>query len=267
MFGLNWSWLGAEEADRDRDGIPDYKDRCPQHAEDLDGFDDDDGCPDDDNDRDGVKDIFDARPDEPEDFDGYQDSDGVFEIDNDGDRIPDLKDRCPNQAEDFDGVADLDGCPETDADGDGVADMSDKCPESAEVANGIEDEDGCPDKVGTLKPSILRGVVWDGVEVAPTPLSFVRLRDLVEQLKSTPGTAFEIRVHPNLAIGEPSAMIRLAASRGVYLREFFAGAGLDASRIVVTSGTGIDESLLNPGEKVVGTAIAEIIPLRASGSR
>ena len=52
-----------------------------------------------------------------------------------------------------------------------------------------------------------------------------------------------------------------------YLREFFAGAGLDASRIVISSGTGIDESLLDPGEKVVGTAIAEIIPLRASGSR
>ena len=267
VFGFTYSWLGPEDADRDGDGIPDYRDRCPTLAEDPDNFEDEDGCPDNDNDRDGVKDAFDARPDEPEDFDGYQDSDGVFEIDNDGDGIADIDDQCPNQAEDFDQVADADGCPETDADNDGVPDMSDRCPEEAEVRNGIDDEDGCPDRIATTKATVLRGVVWDGAEAAPTQLSFVRLRELAEQVKSTPGTAFEIKVHPNPAIGDPAAMIRLASTRADYLRDFFRKEGVDGSQIVVSSGSGIDPALLNEGETIVGTSIAEIIPLSASGSR
>jgi hypothetical protein len=267
VFGFTYSWLGPEDTDRDGDGIPDFRDRCPTQAEDRDSFEDDDGCPDLDNDRDGVKDAFDARPDEPEDFDGYQDSDGVFDIDNDGDGIADIYDKCPNEGEDFDGVADVDGCPETDADNDGVSDMADKCPEEAEVRNGIDDEDGCPDKVATSRTGVLRGVVWDGAELAPTKVSFVRLKEIAEQVKSTPGLGFEIKVHPNPAIGDPAQMQQLAAKRADYLRGYFKDAGVNVSRIVVSSGTGIDPSLLNPGETIVGTSIGEIIPLSASGSR
>jgi hypothetical protein len=40
--------------DRDGDGIPDSTDRCPRQAEDRDGFEDSDGCPDADNDSAGV---------------------------------------------------------------------------------------------------------------------------------------------------------------------------------------------------------------------
>jgi hypothetical protein len=48
--------------DRDRDGIPDDADRCPDLAEDRDGFEDADGCPEADNDQDGVVDAEDACP-------------------------------------------------------------------------------------------------------------------------------------------------------------------------------------------------------------
>jgi hypothetical protein len=37
----------AERVDEDRDGIPDVRDTCPTAAEDTDGFDDEDGCPED----------------------------------------------------------------------------------------------------------------------------------------------------------------------------------------------------------------------------
>lgn len=40
--------------DIDQDGIRDQYDSCPTEAEDRDGFQDDDGCPDPDNDQDGV---------------------------------------------------------------------------------------------------------------------------------------------------------------------------------------------------------------------
>jgi outer membrane protein OmpA-like peptidoglycan-associated protein len=50
--------------DSDHDGIPNGKDRCPDQAEDYDGFEDDDGCPEADNDHDGVLDDDDECPDQ-----------------------------------------------------------------------------------------------------------------------------------------------------------------------------------------------------------
>ena len=62
--------------DRDKDGIPDNLDKCPDDPEDKDGFEDDDGCPDPDNDKDGILDKNDACPNEPETVNGVDDEDG-----------------------------------------------------------------------------------------------------------------------------------------------------------------------------------------------
>jgi hypothetical protein len=133
--------------DRDRDGVPDSEDACPQEPEDIDGFQDQDGCPDLDNDQDGIADRVDAAPNLPEDFDGFEDEDGRPDLDNDLDGIPDAVDQCPMQPEDYDGFEDQDGCPDVflDADGDGIEDAQDNCPQEAEDIDGFEDEDGCPD--------------------------------------------------------------------------------------------------------------------------
>ena len=74
--------LPSASIDTDGDGIPDAEDRCPTAAEDKDGFEDEDGCPDPDNDRDG---------------------------------IPDTEDKCPLEAEVINGVNDDDGCPDKGA--------------------------------------------------------------------------------------------------------------------------------------------------------
>jgi len=66
-------------SDRDFDGVPDKRDKCPSDPEDKDGFADYDGCP---------------------------------EIDMDKDTIPDEKDRCPTLAEVVNGLKDEDGCPD-----------------------------------------------------------------------------------------------------------------------------------------------------------
>jgi OmpA-OmpF porin, OOP family len=105
--------------DRDGDGISDADDQCPNEAEDRDGFEDSDGCPDPDNDGDGIPDEEDSCPLVPEDFDGDEDEDG-----------------CPEKPSD----------PEGDQDGDGIKNDVDECPEQAETFNGFEDEDGCPDE-------------------------------------------------------------------------------------------------------------------------
>src|SRR5690606_9837973 len=87
----------------------DVLDACVLQAEDRDGFQDEDGCPEPDNDLDGVPDALDACPNEPEDPDGHDDADGCPDLDNDGDSVPDTADQCPNTP----GQADQEpiGCP------------------------------------------------------------------------------------------------------------------------------------------------------------
>ncbi len=136
----------GDHGDRDGDGLADRADRCPDDAEDRDGFEDADGCPDLDDDADGVPDAADGAPRDPEDRDGFEDADGVPDPDDDRDGIPDPDDRCPRAAEVVNGVDDQDGCPDVaDRDGDGVADDRDTCPDEGEDLDQFEDADGCPD--------------------------------------------------------------------------------------------------------------------------
>jgi outer membrane protein OmpA-like peptidoglycan-associated protein len=60
--------------DSDQDGVLDKDDDCPTEVEDLDAFEDEDGCPEPDNDQDGVPDERDECPDLPEEPGG--DGDG-----------------------------------------------------------------------------------------------------------------------------------------------------------------------------------------------
>ncbi len=135
---------GLAIIDADQDGLADTVDLCPAAPEDLDGFQDSDGCPDADNDADQVPDPEDRCPDAPEDRDGYEDADGCPELDNDQDDIPDKRDLCPDAPEDKDGNGDDDGCPDDD-DKDGVPDSMDLCPGGQEDRDGFEDSDGCAD--------------------------------------------------------------------------------------------------------------------------
>jgi OmpA-OmpF porin, OOP family len=135
-----------EKRDRDGDGIDDAADQCPTDKEDIDGFEDADGCPDPDNDLDGIPDAQDKCPNQAEDQDGFEDRDGCPDPDNDKDGIPDVSDQCPNQPETKNGYKDEDGCPdEPDRDNDGVPDSRDKCPDEPEDTDGFQDTDGCPD--------------------------------------------------------------------------------------------------------------------------
>jgi outer membrane protein OmpA-like peptidoglycan-associated protein len=140
---------GCPEWDNDNDGLLDDEDRCPNEPEDDDNHLDGDGCPDPDNDKDGILDVADRCPDEPETLNGFEDEDGCPDEepsdDSDGDGYRDDVDRCPYDPEDFDHFEDEDGCPELDNDNDGIPDLRDGCPNDREVFNHFEDEDGCPD--------------------------------------------------------------------------------------------------------------------------
>ena len=88
----------APYTDRDRDGVSDEIDRCPDDF----GFGANRGCPD--RDKDGVVDIDDGCPE----IFGSADSDGCPMNDRDGDRVPDEIDQCPDTS----GSIARKGCPE-----------------------------------------------------------------------------------------------------------------------------------------------------------
>ncbi|MFK7987316.1 MAG: hypothetical protein AB8I08_14930 [Sandaracinaceae bacterium] len=144
LFGIEFA---PRTHDGDGDGLEDSDDECVRLPEDMDGFEDEDGCPDPDNDGDLVPDPDDRCPDEAADFDRDEDQDGCTDPvrDQDGDGIEDREDPCPAEAEDQDDFEDEDGCPDLDDDGDGVPDTSDRCRREPEDRDGFEDEDGCPD--------------------------------------------------------------------------------------------------------------------------
>lgn len=112
--------------DRDKDGILDKDDLCP----DTPGLPEFQGCPD--TDGDGVPDKDDQCPDVA----GPVENNGCPWPDTDGDGIIDKDDACPTVA----GPAENNGCPWPDTDGDGILDKDDACP----TVPGVPEFNGCP---------------------------------------------------------------------------------------------------------------------------
>ena len=129
-----------DASDRDKDGILDSDDACP----DVPGPENEDprlnGCPD----RDGdlIIDPEDACPDTPGVRNPDPEKNGC-PPDRDGDGILDPEDACP----DTPGVRDPDpeknGCP-PDRDGDGIIDEEDACPDTPGVRSPDPEKNGCP---------------------------------------------------------------------------------------------------------------------------
>src|SRR5258708_5782377 len=115
-----------EVKDRDKDGVPDSLDACPDIA----GLPQFNGCPD--TDGDGIPDKDDKCPNQK----GVAKYNGCPIPDSDGDGINDEEDKCTNTP----GVAKYQGCPIPYRDGDGVQDEEDKCPDTP----GDRSNNGCP---------------------------------------------------------------------------------------------------------------------------
>lgn len=237
--GVHAQWEPARapvrDADRDRDGIADSLDRCPDVPEDRDGHEDRDGCPDLDNDADGVIDTRDRCVSVPEDRDGFEDADGCPEADNDRDGILDARDRCPNEAEDADDFQDADGCPDPDNDADGILDAKDACPNEAETKNGYADEDGCPDsemvRVVGDKIVLDERVHFETNSRRLRPASHALLERVAELIRSQP-TYVHIEVQGHADERGPDWFNeRLSAARARSVLEFLVARGIARSRL------------------------------------
>jgi outer membrane protein OmpA-like peptidoglycan-associated protein len=228
---------GCPDPDNDKDGIPDSLDKCPNNLEDKDGFEDNEGCPDYDNDGDKIADSVDKCPTVPEDFDGVQDNDGCPDYDNDGDMVPDSIDKCPNIPEDIDGYKDDDGCPDVDNDQDGVPDSLDKCPDQI----GPPENAGCAIKESPkVKPRareikrgrvILRGVSFQTGTSTIDPTSYIILDEVVASLNDWPEVTLEIQGHTEKS-GKMDEMVLLSQARAETVRNYLINRGIAPHRIV-----------------------------------
>jgi len=125
--------------DTDGDGVPDYLDKCPNTPPEAYSQIDQNGCPLD-TDGDGVPDYLDKCPGTPNAAIGFIDKEGC-PLDTDKDGVSDYLDKCPNTPDGV--VVDSVGCP-LDKDGDGVPDYLDLCSDTPKAAIGFVDKNGCP---------------------------------------------------------------------------------------------------------------------------
>lgn len=270
-LGVTLGWTGILVAqDLDKDGVPDNQDPCPNEKEDMDGFQDFDGCPDRDNDEDSIPDLQDKCPIEPEDRDGTEDGDGCPDHDNDGDNIPDALDKCPIEVEDLDSFEDYDGCPDLDNDQDGVLDQQDKCTGQAEDKDGFEDTDGCPDPDNDLdkipdlndkcpkepetynsfedgdgcpdlsrqgggleleRRTVLKGVRFRANTTELLTGSYPVLDSLAERLKGSPGVLVEIRGYMDRN-GSELEQFRITETWAATVRKYLITQGVQATQIL-----------------------------------
>ncbi len=226
---------GCPDPDNDDDGFADVDEACPDDAEDLDGWEDGDGCPEPDNDLDGLDDGVDTCPDEAEDLDGWQDEDGCPDDDNDGDGILDAMDACPNGAETVDGWQDQDGCPDPDNDGDGIEDEVDICPNEAEERNGVRDEDGCPDDrlavVTEAGIAILQPILFRSGSDRIEPASLPIVEKVAGLLLENPSiTSLRVEGHTDNK-GDPDRNVRLSQRRATAVMKALIDRGVPADRL------------------------------------
>ncbi len=246
--------------DKDKDGIRDKDDRCPENPGKIVLA----GCPDKDND--GIADIDDSCPDvfgkgefkgcPDTDGDGIPDKDDVCPTvagkpelkgcpDKDGDGIPDKDDRCPDEAgkkefkgcpdKDGDGIPDIDdvmpalfglaiykGAP--DSDGDGVPENLDKCPDVA----GVAENNGCP---AVIKGSVLEKIVYfDTDESVVLAKNIISLNEIAAYMNENPTATISVAGHADF-LESVNYNLRLSERRADYVIDYLKKKGMKSANV------------------------------------
>ncbi|MBK7558896.1 MAG: OmpA family protein [Chitinophagaceae bacterium] len=210
-------------ADRDKDGVLDVNDRCP----DVYGLASLGGCPD--RDGDGIADIDDKCPDIP----GVVRYQGCPVPDTDKDGINDETDKCPTVP----GLARYQGCPIPDTDGDGVNDEEDKCINEKGPASNF----GCPiisEEIIKRVKIAAQNIFFETAKSTLLAKSFPKLNDVVSILKDNPSFKLQIDGHTDF-VGNDEYNQTLSEQRAAAVRAFFVSKGIDESRL---SSAGYGES-------------------------
>jgi outer membrane protein OmpA-like peptidoglycan-associated protein len=230
--------------DRDHDGIIDDLDACP----DVPGVASDDktknGCPlPKDRDHDGIIDDLDACPDVAGVADADPKKNGCPPVkDRDGDGIPDDKDACP----DLKGIATQDpatnGCP-PDTDGDGIRDDTDACPTEKGKPDPDPTKNGCPRvRVTETEVFILEQVQFDTSKATIKKVSDPLLDNVAQVLKEHPELLkLEVQGHTDNKGVKISNQL-LSQSRAEAVKKAMIKRGIDAKRLTA-KGYGQDQPI------------------------
>ena len=160
--------------DRDKDGIPDKEDACP----DTPGLPEFQGCPD--TDGDGIPDKDDQCPDVA----GPVENNGCPWPDTDGDGVLDKDDACPDVA----GPVENKGCPWPDTDGDGILDKDDACP----TVPGLPEYNGCPKPTAIAVTETLKDILFDFNKATIKAESGDKLDQAAKIIKDAPAENFVV---------------------------------------------------------------------------
>ena len=193
--------------DRDKDGIKDKDDACP----DVFGLAQFQGCPD--TDGDGIADKDDNCPEVA----GPVENNGCPWPDTDGDGVLDKDDACPNVA----GPVENKGCPWSDTDGDGVLDKDDACP----TVPGLPEYNGCPKPTAVAVTEEFKDLLFDFNKATIQPGSTHKLDKAAEIIKSAPAENFVVvgttdakgsaAYNLNLSRQRAAAVVKALEARGV----------------------------------------------------
>ena len=193
--------------DRDKDGIKDSEDACP----DVPGLAQFQGCPD--TDGDGVADKDDNCPEVA----GPAENNGCPWPDTDGDGVLDKDDACPSVA----GPAANNGCPWPDTDGDGILDKDDACP----TVPGLPEYNGCPKPTAVAVTEEFKDLLFDFNKATIQPGSTHKLDKAAEIIKSAPAENFVVvgmtdakgsaAYNLNLSRQRAAAVVKALEARGV----------------------------------------------------
>ncbi|MCX6316934.1 MAG: OmpA family protein [Bacteroidetes bacterium] len=246
IFLGNTVKIEKKPKDKDKDGIPDDKDQCPDEA----GTALTNGCPD--KDGDGIADKDDKCPDQG----GTKSNNGCPISDRDKDGLNDNDDKCPDIA----GVARFEGCPVPDTDKDGVNDEEDQCPKIPGLAkykgcpipdgdgDGVNDDvDKCPTEKGTAMyngcppPPVEKEVIekvnyaakriqFQSGKAILLPASLKVLDDVAALLKTNPGLQLGIEGHTS-ADGGLAFNMKLSEDRALSVKNYLLKKGVDESRL------------------------------------
>ncbi|MBL1222158.1 OmpA family protein [Chryseobacterium sp. L7] len=215
--------------DRDKDGILDKDDLCP----DTPGLPEFQGCPD--TDGDGVPDKDDQCPEVA----GPVENNGCPWPDTDGDGVIDKDDACPTVA----GPAENKGCPWPDTDNDGILDKDDACP----TVPGLPEYNGCPKpkkQTAIETTEALKGIFFDFNKATIRPESSAKLDNAAKIIK-TDGGNYLVEGQTD-AKGAAAYNLKLSRERAASVVAALEARGVDANSL---KSIGVGETKATVSEK------------------